>query len=126
MVHLLASLPDSFDMLVTAMEANSDNVPAMENVTERLLREEQKLKEKGVGGDGKALSAAKGNSEKRQGTCHYCKKPRESAEHSHRLRRSPRVDTLQTMQRNRRRKQVPRRPWWLGMHSLLPQRRTGS
>lgn len=51
---------------------------------------------------------------------------RESAEHSHRLRRSPRVDTLQTMQRNRRRKQVPRRPWWLGMHSLLPQRRTGS
>ena len=74
-VHLLASLPDSFDMLVTALEANSDKVPAIENVTERLLREEQKLKEKGAGGDGKALSAAKGYSKKRQGTCHYCKKP---------------------------------------------------
>ncbi len=37
-VHLLAaSLPESFDMLVTALEANSENVPAMENVTERLL-----------------------------------------------------------------------------------------
>ena len=71
-VHLLASLPDSFDMLVTALEANSVNVPAMENVTEWLLREEQKLKEKG---DEKALSATKGSSEKRQRNCHYCKKP---------------------------------------------------
>ena len=33
-VHLLASLPESYDMLVTALEANSENVPAMENVTE--------------------------------------------------------------------------------------------
>ena len=74
-VHLLASLPDTFDMLVTALEANSDNVPAMENVTERLLREEQKLKGKGAGGDGKALSATKESSEKKQGNCHYCKKP---------------------------------------------------
>ena len=41
-VHLLASLPDSFNMLVTALEANSEAVPKMENVTERLLHEEQK------------------------------------------------------------------------------------
>ena len=74
-VHLLVSLPDSFDMLVTALEANSDNVPAMENVTERLLREEQKLKGKEAGGDGKALSDTKESSEKRQGNCQYCKKP---------------------------------------------------
>ena len=40
-VHLLASLPGSYNMLVTALEANSD-VPKMEVVTERLLREERK------------------------------------------------------------------------------------
>lgn len=33
-VHLLASLPDSFNMLVTALEANLKTVPKMENVTE--------------------------------------------------------------------------------------------
>ena len=43
--HLLASLPKSFDMLVTALEANAE-VPKMEVVTERLLYEEQKLKER--------------------------------------------------------------------------------
>lgn len=35
-VHLLASLPDSFNVLVTALEASVD-VPKMEVVTERLL-----------------------------------------------------------------------------------------
>ena len=44
-VHLLASLPDSFNMLVTVLEANSEAVPKMENVTERLLHEERKMKE---------------------------------------------------------------------------------
>ena len=40
-VHLLASLPDSYNMLVTALEANTD-VPEMEVATERLLHEERK------------------------------------------------------------------------------------
>ena len=40
-VHLLASLPDSYNMLVTALEANAE-VPQMEVVTERLLHEERK------------------------------------------------------------------------------------
>ena len=31
-VHLLASLPDSFNMLVTALEANSESVPKMEKL----------------------------------------------------------------------------------------------
>ena len=44
-VHLLASLPDSYSMLVTALEANSE-VPKMEVVTERLLHEERKQKDK--------------------------------------------------------------------------------
>ena len=45
-VHLLASLPESYDMLVTALEANSD-VPKMEVVTERLLHEERKQRDRG-------------------------------------------------------------------------------
>jgi hypothetical protein len=43
-VHLLASLSDSFNMLVTALEANAA-VPKMEVVTEWLLYKERKLKE---------------------------------------------------------------------------------
>ena len=44
-VHLLASLPGSFNMLVTTLEANAE-VPKMELVTERLLHKERKLKER--------------------------------------------------------------------------------
>ena len=40
-VQLLASLPESYDMLVTALEA-SPRVPKLEIVTERLLHEETK------------------------------------------------------------------------------------
>ena len=43
-VYLLASLPEYYDMLVTALEANAD-VPKIEAVIERLVYEEQKLKE---------------------------------------------------------------------------------
>ena len=44
-VHLLASLPESHDILVTALEASVE-VPKMEIVTERLLHKERKIKEK--------------------------------------------------------------------------------
>ena len=44
-VYLLASLPDLFNTLVTALEANED-VPKMEIVTERLLHAERKQREK--------------------------------------------------------------------------------
>ena len=44
-VHILASLPESYQMLVTALEANAE-VPKLEIVTERLLHEEKKLREK--------------------------------------------------------------------------------
>ena len=44
-VHLLASLPESYGVLVSALEASS-KVPKMDVVTERLLHEEQKQKEK--------------------------------------------------------------------------------
>ena len=44
-VHLLANLPESYNVLVTALEAN-EAVRRMEAVTERLLHEERKLKER--------------------------------------------------------------------------------
>ena len=43
-VYLLASLPESYNVLVTALEANSE-VPKMEVVTERPLHKEQKFKD---------------------------------------------------------------------------------
>ncbi len=49
-VHLLASLPDSFNMLVTALEASS-NVPSIDVVTERLLHEERKMKDREDSGE---------------------------------------------------------------------------
>ena len=45
MVHLSASLPESYDMLVTALEA-SPEVPKLEIVTEKLLDEETKKRDK--------------------------------------------------------------------------------
>ena len=73
-VHLLASLPDSYNMLVTALEANED-VPKMESVTERLLHEERKLKQRAeVGASTSSESAMTGKQQtKRKGPkCHHC------------------------------------------------------
>ncbi len=44
-VYLLASLPDSYSVLVTALEANEE-VPKLETVIERILHEERKFQEK--------------------------------------------------------------------------------
>ena len=41
LIYLLASLPNSYEMLVTALEANIE-VPNMETVVEQLLHEERK------------------------------------------------------------------------------------
>ena len=71
-VYLLAGLPESYDVLVTALESGSDTVPALDSVTERLLREEQKLKDREEVSDGKKFLLSKG---KKTFTCHYCKKP---------------------------------------------------
>jgi len=72
-VHLLASLPEAYDMIVTALESSS-NVPVMETVIERLLHEERKMKERdGDSGDsGKVFAAYRA---KRVFKCHYCGKP---------------------------------------------------
>ena len=69
-VHLLASLPDSYGMLVTALEANAE-VPKLEVVTERLLHEERKLKDR-EGCDKAMLTKS---SKFRMGPkCHHCGK----------------------------------------------------
>ena len=42
-VYLLASLPESYNVLVTALEANEE-VPKLEMVTKRILHQERKAK----------------------------------------------------------------------------------
>ena len=73
-ICLLAGLPDSYDVLVTTLESASDAVPNMEIVIERLLREEQKLKDKGKTSDS-AMLLTRDQLKKKSFTCHYCKKP---------------------------------------------------
>ena len=57
-VHLLTSLPESFNVLVTALESNAD-APKMEVVTECLLHEERKQQDKGSSSPSKALSVSR-------------------------------------------------------------------
>ena len=69
-VYLLASLPESYDMLVTALEASVD-VPRMDVVTERLLHAERK--QKGREDDrsqSKAMTMA--NDSRRAVKCYHC------------------------------------------------------
>ena len=68
-VHLLASLPDCFGVLVTALEANP-NVPKMEVVIECLLHEERKLRERTDDSD-KAMNAEH-QRRKKGPKCHFC------------------------------------------------------
>jgi hypothetical protein len=70
-VHLLASLPESFNMLVTALEANS-TVPDLEVVIDRLLHEEKKLQVKEPN-PSKALPLI--STPKKIPKCFHCGKP---------------------------------------------------
>ena len=71
-VYLLASLPESYNMLVTALEANSD-VPQMEVVTERLLHEERKQQGREDSGSShlKAMTVTRSEAEVK---CYHCGK----------------------------------------------------
>ncbi len=71
-VHLLASLPEPFNMLVTALEASTD-VPNLDVVTERLLHEERKLKDRE--GSGSSHEKAMTSRFKRKSVeCFHCGK----------------------------------------------------
>ena len=72
LVHLLASLPDPNNMLVTVFEANME-VPKFEVVTERLLHEERKLKEQEVVGARSDRAMTVQQRSKTKGLkCHHC------------------------------------------------------
>ena len=72
-VHILASLPDAYDVLVTALESGSENVPPLATVTERLLREEEKFKGRETTDEGTKLLVA--GPRKKIPTCYHCGKP---------------------------------------------------
>ena len=76
-VHLLASLPDSYGMLVTALEANAE-VPKLEVVMERLLHEERKLRDReyAIGSHDRAMLTmlTKPKSKSKGPKCHNCGK----------------------------------------------------
>ena len=74
-VHLLASLADSYNVLVTAQ---SENVLRWSLVTERLLHQESKFKEKvptHSEDSHKALIVNQKKNSRKQFTCHYYHKP---------------------------------------------------
>jgi len=70
-VHLLANLPESFNMLVKVLEANTD-VPSTEAVTERLLHEERKIKDRND--FVQSMENAMINQFKRSIECYHCEK----------------------------------------------------
>lgn len=73
-VYLLASLPDCYDMLVTALEANID-VPDMKTVTERLLHEERKKKDRDAVPETSKEEVLVTRPQKKRGPrCHFCKR----------------------------------------------------
>ena len=74
-VHILTSLPPCYDMLVTALEACTE-VPKLEVVTERILNEERKIKEKcrNLGGQINPVDNALFTHSKTK-SCFYCGKP---------------------------------------------------
>ena len=68
-VYLLASLPECYNVLVTALEASS-NVPEFSVVTERLLHEEKKIKSQATeSGNEEALHVRS-----KRFRCHFCHK----------------------------------------------------
>ena len=71
-IHLLASLPKSYDMLVTALEALPE-VPEIEVVTERLLHEERKQKDTDSRVEVEAMTS-KHRYNGKGPKCHHCGK----------------------------------------------------
>ena len=71
-VHLLASLPESY-MLVTALKASQD-VRKWALVTERLLYEENKMREKQTGGAESKAMTSKHHINKKGPKCFHCGK----------------------------------------------------
>ena len=73
-IYLLASLPDSYNTLVTALEAQ-EQVPSWEMVTEKLLNEEFKLKSKSNSTESHDALVSKTDNFKKTKLCYECGKP---------------------------------------------------
>ena len=72
-VRLLASLPESYDILATVLESNP-GLPKLEVVTEGLLHEETKRKDKETNHSDVKAMTSKHRSSKRGLRCYYCGK----------------------------------------------------
>ena len=73
-VYLLASLPDSYNTLVTALETHEE-FPKMEVATERLLHAERKQKEKSsLYSSGDKAMITRRHFKGRGPQCYYCRK----------------------------------------------------
>ena len=70
-VYLLASLPESYNVLVTALEASAE-VPTLAVVREHLLHEETKVKSRS---NQFSQEGALITSFKKKLKCHFCNKP---------------------------------------------------
>ena len=69
--YLLASLPECYNVLVMALEANAE-VPTLAVVTERLLHEETKMKSRS---NQPSQEGALTTRFKKKLRCHFCNKP---------------------------------------------------
>ena len=67
-VYLLASLPESYNVLVTALEANED-VPKLEVVTEPILHQERKSKDSS---NTESAMTARRSTRSKPTRCHHC------------------------------------------------------
>ena len=80
-MFILASLPESFQTMVTALAASTEDVPSLADVKEKLRSEELKQKQAGPGHEddqGKALAVGHGprhSFPKSKLICHFCGKP---------------------------------------------------
>ena len=72
-VYLLASLPDSYNTLVTAFEANG-TVPSMETMIERLLHEEKKRSDRGTSNVKGAAMTTRHRYKGKGPRCYNCQK----------------------------------------------------
>ena len=72
-ICLLASLPDDYATLVTALEA-SESVPTWETITERLLHHESKISRKSNADEENSLLLTKKKSTKKTFKCYECGK----------------------------------------------------
>ena len=70
-IHLLASLPDSYDMLVTAVEANV-NMPKMEVVTGRYYTRNKNKRNSETSDESKAMIVKQQWRGKFGSKCYYC------------------------------------------------------